>query len=177
MSSERSSRVSKRKRTVLVSLALAVVGGSTTGAATTAQATTQGASLKVYALTSDRAGFQAVLAAWKKANPSVKVKVTYADVTPYQSTLRTQLAAGTAADVFEVWPGNGNPGAIQVLAPYHFLADLSSQSFAKREPGGIKKVTHVGGKLYTVPLAISGLGPIYNMSVLGQLGVGVPKTW
>src|SRR4051794_4155901 len=177
MSSERSSRVSKRKRAVLVALALAVVGGSTAGAATTAQATAKGASLKVYALTSDRAGFKAVLAAYKKVDPSVSVKVTYADVTPYQSTLRTQLAAGTAADVFEVWPGNGNPGAIQVLAPYHFLADLSGQRFARREPAGIRNVTHVAGKLYTVPLAISGLGPIYNMTVLNQLGQKPPTTW
>jgi len=45
-----------------------------------------------------------------------------------------------------------------VLAPYHFLADLSGQAFAKREPAGIRNVTHVSGKLYTVPLAISGLG-------------------
>jgi raffinose/stachyose/melibiose transport system substrate-binding protein len=161
----------------VVTVAVAALAGAAGTAATAATRTTTSSDLKVYALTSDRTGFQAVLAVYKKQHPDVNVKVTYADVTPYQSTLRTQLSAGTGADVFEVWPGNGNPGAIQVLAPYHFLADLSGQRFAKREPAGIKKVTHVGGKLYTVPLAISGLGPIYNMSVMGQLGASIPKTW
>lgn len=133
--------------------------------------------LTISALTSDRTGFDAVLAIWKKKYPHVKINITYADTTPYQSTIRTQLSAGTAANILEVWPGNGNPGAIQVLAPYHYLADLSKQPFAKKEPGGIKSVTHVDGKLYTVPLALSGLGAIYNMSVLKQLGVAPPTTW
>jgi raffinose/stachyose/melibiose transport system substrate-binding protein len=156
---------------------LALVACTLAAVASTASATAKASSLKIYALTSDRTAFEAVLAVYKKSHPGLKISITYADVTPYQSTLRTQLAAGTAADVFEVWPGNGNPGAIQVLAPYHFLADLSKQPFAKREPAGIKSVTHVGGKLYTVPLGLSGLGPIYNMSVLNQLGVSAPTTW
>jgi raffinose/stachyose/melibiose transport system substrate-binding protein len=164
----------KSKLTAVLALVAFVLAASV---ASTASATAKASSLKIYALTSDRTAFEAVLAVYKKSHPGVKISITYADVTPYQSTLRTQLAAGTAADVFEVWPGNGNPGAIQVLAPYHFLADLSKQAFAKREPGGIKSVTHVGGKLYTVPLGLSGLGPIYNMSVLSQLGVGAPTTW
>src|SRR5262249_8671746 len=150
----------------VVALALAGLAGAAGTAATAASRTATSSNLKVYALTSDRTGFQAVLAVYKKLHPDVSVKVTYADVSPYQNTPRTQLAAGPAADVVEVWPGNGNPGAIQVVAPYPFLADLSHQRFASREPKGIRKVTHVAGKLYTVPLAISGLGPIYNMDVL-----------
>jgi raffinose/stachyose/melibiose transport system substrate-binding protein len=79
--------------------------------------------------------------------------------------------------VFEVWPGNGNPGAVQVLAPYHYLADLSKQPFAKREPKGIQFVTHVNGKLYIVPVAFSGIGAIYNMDNLKKLGLQAPTTW
>lgn len=163
----------KRKVAIILSLlvvALAAVAATTAGASTKA-------TLKISALTSDRTAFEAVLAQYKKTHSSLDIKVTYADVAPYQSTLRTQLSAGTAADVIEVWPGNGNPGAIQVLAPYHFLKDLSKQPFAKREPAGIKPVTHVAGKLYTVPLGLSGLGPIYNMGALRKLGVGPPTTW
>src|SRR5262245_49934899 len=141
-----------KKITALALAALAVAAV----AATAASARSSASSLKISALTSDRTAFETVLAVWKKKNPNGKVNITYADVTPYQSTLRTQLAAGTAADILEVWPGNGNPGAIQVLAPYHYLADLSKQPFAKREPAGIRAVTHVNGKLYTVPLGLSG---------------------
>jgi raffinose/stachyose/melibiose transport system substrate-binding protein len=166
--------VLKLRTTAVTSLAVVLLAAL---AATAGSATSASGSLKISALTSDRTAFEAVLAAYKKLHPDVNVTVTYADVTPYQSTLRTQLAAGTAADVMEVWPGNGNPGAIQVLAPYGYLADLSSQPFAKREPAGIKSVTHVDGKLYTVPLGLSGLGPIYNLTVLKQLGVSPPTTW
>jgi diketogulonate reductase-like aldo/keto reductase len=73
------------------------------------------------------------------------------------------------------WRDRG--AAIQVLAPYHYLADLSKQSFAKREPAGIKAVTHVGGRLYFVPPAYSGIGAIYNMNTLGKIGAQPPTTW
>jgi raffinose/stachyose/melibiose transport system substrate-binding protein len=163
------------KSIAVVSLLLVAIAAALAVGAALAQ--TKADSLTIYAQSGDRIPLQAALAIWKKQNPDVAVRVTYADTNPYQSTLRTQLAAGTAADVFEVWPGNGNPGAIQVLAPYHYLADLSKQSFAKREPAGIKAVTHVNGKLYFVPPAFSGIGAIYNMGTLGKLGVQAPTTW
>jgi raffinose/stachyose/melibiose transport system substrate-binding protein len=166
------------KSIAFISLVAAIVATVSALAATAALARpAKSASLKLFVQSGDRIPFQATLAIWQKLNPSVKVHVTYADTNPYQSTLRTQLAAGTAADVFEVWPGNGNPAAIQVLAPYHYLADLSKQPFAKREPAGIKAVTHVGGRLYFVPPAFSGIGAIYNMDTLAKLGVQAPTTW
>jgi raffinose/stachyose/melibiose transport system substrate-binding protein len=171
----------KGKSIAVVSLLLAaIVAALGVGAAfarpdagTTARADT----LTIFAQSGDRIPLEAALAIWKKQHPDAKVRVTYADTNPYQSTLRTQLAAGTAADVLTVWPGNGNPAAIQVLAPYHYLADLSKEAFAKREPAGIKAVTHVNGKLYFVPPAFSGIGAIYNMDTLSKLGVQAPTTW
>lgn len=44
-------------------------------------------------------------------NPGVTVKVTYAGTDSLISTLRTQLASGTAPDVFPVWSGYGMPWA------------------------------------------------------------------
>jgi raffinose/stachyose/melibiose transport system substrate-binding protein len=171
----------RRKSTAVISLLLAAavaalgVGGAS---ARTDAGTLGGAdTLTIYAQSGDRIPFEAALAIWRKQNPNAPVRVTYADTNPYQSTLRTQLAAGTAADVFTVWPGNGNPAAIQVLAPYRYLADLSKEAFAKREPAGIKAVTHVNGKLYFVPPAFSGIGAIYNMGTLSKLGVRAPTTW
>jgi raffinose/stachyose/melibiose transport system substrate-binding protein len=158
-------------------LLVAAVAAFATSAASAQNNSSTSSTLKIYAQSGDRIPFEAALKIWKKQNPSIKVQVTYADTAPYQSTLRTQLAAGTAADVFEVWPGNGNPAAIQVLAPYHYLANLSSQPFAKREPAGLKVVTHVSGKLYFVPPAYSGIGAIYNMDTLTKIGAQPPTTW
>jgi raffinose/stachyose/melibiose transport system substrate-binding protein len=170
----RKEKILKRRSIAGFVILVAIVAASATAAAF---AQTKSASLNIFAISGDRIPLQATLKIWQQQNPDVKVHVTYADTTPYQSTLRTQLAAGTAADVFEVWPGNGNPGAVQILAPYGYLADLSSQPFAKREPAGLKVVTHVGGKLYIVPVAYSGIGAIYNMGTLAKLGASPPTTW
>jgi raffinose/stachyose/melibiose transport system substrate-binding protein len=133
--------------------------------------------LRIFALTSDRTGIEAVLKIYERRNPNVDVRITYADAEPFQSTLRTQLAAGTAADVFQVWPGNGNPGAIQVLVPGGYLADLSGRAWAKRTPAGLRPVTRVNGKTYTLPLAFSGIGALYNMSALAKVGKRPPTTF
>jgi raffinose/stachyose/melibiose transport system substrate-binding protein len=163
------------KSTAVVALLLVAIGA--TLAVGAALANTKAENLTIYAQSGDRIPMEAALAIWKRQNPDVNVRITYADTNPYQSTLRTQLAAGTAADVFQVWPGNGNPAAIQVLAPYRYLADLTTQPFAKREPAGLKAVTRLNGKLYFVPPAFSGIGAIYSMGTLAELGVRAPTTW
>lgn len=119
----------------------------------------------------------AVVAAFKKANPGTDVNVTYADSDPYQSTLRTQLSSGTAPDVFFAWPGNGNPGAIAVLGPQGYLDDLSGQPWAKQIPQGIQSVTRIDGKTYILPVTYTGIGAIYNKKTLADVGKAEPTTW
>src|SRR5690606_28640523 len=65
----------------------------------------------------DQGSIEQVVEAFEAANPGVKVNFTTAGADQYQQQIRTQLASGTAPDVFTVWPGNGNPGATHVLAP------------------------------------------------------------
>ena len=134
-------------------------------------------SLRVSSVSTDRAGMEALISGFKKTHPNVKISATYADTDQYQSTLRTQLSAGTAPDVFFTWPGNGNPGALQVLQPSGYLEDLSNQSWVSKIPAGIKPVTEVGGKTYIVPLSFSGIGAIYNETTMNKLGLTAPDTW
>ena len=134
-------------------------------------------SLKVAANATDRASMDAVVAAFKQDNPGVTVNVTYADTDQLQSTLRTQLSSGTGPDVFTVWPGNGNPGALQVLQPAGYLADLSSRPFAANIPAGARPVTQVSGKTYVVPANYSGIGFIYTQKAMAEIGGQEPKTW
>ena len=144
----------------------------------TNSARTSADTLTIYAQSGDRIPFEAALKIWKKQNPNVKVQ---RHLRRHERRTRARCARSSPPaprpDVFEVWPGNGNPAAIQVLAPYRYLADLSSQPFAKREPAGLKVVTHVNGKLYFVPPAFSGIGAIYNMDTLGKIGAQAPTTW
>jgi raffinose/stachyose/melibiose transport system substrate-binding protein len=119
----------------------------------------------------------AVVAAFEEEHPDIDVTVTYADTDQLQSTLRTQLSSGTGPDVFTVWPGNGNPGALQVLQPAGYLADLSDLSFAGRIAEGDRSVTQVDGKTYLVPVTYSGIGAIYNTATLAEIGGTVPNTY
>ena len=133
--------------------------------------------LKVAANATDRASVDAVVEAFKQENPGTEVTVTYADTDQLQSTLRTQLSSGTGPDVFTVWPGNGNPGALQVLQPAGYLADLSDRSFVASVPGASKPVTQVDGKTYIVPANYSGIGVIYTQEAMAAIGGQEPTTW
>ncbi|MGW9131810.1 ABC transporter substrate-binding protein [Streptomyces sp. NPDC055681] len=160
-------------------LCAATAGALLTACSSTASSSggSSGATLRISSTASEKASLDAVVAAFEKANPDTKINVTYADTDPYQSTLRTQLSSGTAPDVFFAWPGNGNAGAIEVLAPGGYLADLSGQGWAKRVPDGVKSVTQVKGKTYVLPLTFTGIAAIYNKKALDETGKGEPKTW
>ncbi|SHN00224.1 ABC transporter substrate-binding protein [Cryptosporangium aurantiacum] len=136
-----------------------------------------GDTLRVSSVATDRVGTEALIAAFKKTHPNVKITTSYADTDQYQSTLRTQLASGTAPDVFFAWPGNGNPGAIEVLAPTGYIEDLSDRPWVKDIPSGIKPVTEVEGKTYVVPLTFAGIGALYNKKALADIGGKEPTTW
>ena len=49
-------------------------------------------------------------------------------------SVRGTFTAFTNWDVMFVWPGNGNPGALQVLQPYGYLTDLSAPSRPRPGP-------------------------------------------
>ncbi|WP_424921834.1 ABC transporter substrate-binding protein [Streptomyces sp. wa1] len=136
-----------------------------------------GDSLRVAASSTDRVPMDAAVAAFRAKNPDIQVDVTYADTDQLQSTLRTQLSSGTAPDVFTVWPGNGNPGAVQVLQKGGYLTDLSDYKFTPKIADGDKSVTQVDGKTYIVPVTFNGIGAIYNKKTLQEIGGTEPKTW
>jgi raffinose/stachyose/melibiose transport system substrate-binding protein len=133
--------------------------------------------IRIASVATDRAGVEALIKAFQHQNPGVKFVTSYADTDQYQATLRTQLSAGTAPDVFFAWPGNGNSGAIQVLAPAGYLTDLSGQPWVPEIPRNIKPVTVVNGKTYIVPETLVGIGAIYDKATLAQVGAQPPATW
>ncbi|MFD7709695.1 extracellular solute-binding protein [Streptomyces sp. NPDC059786] len=81
------------------------------------------------------------------------------------------IAVGT------VWPGNGNPAAVQVLQKGGCLADLSGYGFVSKIAAGDRSVTQVDGKTYIVPVTFNGIGAIYDKATLTEIGGTEPKTW
>jgi raffinose/stachyose/melibiose transport system substrate-binding protein len=162
--------------TTRISVAL-TLSATVLAACSSGTGASSGDALRISAVATDRAGTEAVITAFKRTNPGVEITTAYADTDQYQGTLRTQLSSGTAPDVFFAWPGNGNPGAIEVLAPTGYIADLSGRSWTSAIPSGIKPVTQVSGRTYIVPLTFVGIGALYNKKALDETGAKIPATW
>ena len=80
----------------------------------------------------DQTALAPLIAAFEKQNPNIKINASFAPTDQLQTSLRAQLGAGNAPDIFVVWPGNGSAMSVQQLAPTGVLADLSDQSWVKQ---------------------------------------------
>src|SRR5699024_7620471 len=91
--------------------------------------------LTIATTSNNHATMEAVVESYREET-GMDINVTIADTSQYQSTLRTQLSSGTAPDVFTVWAGGGNPGAIDVLQDAGYLLDLSDREWVSSiDPG------------------------------------------
>lgn len=125
----------------------------------------------------DQGSVEDVVKAFEAANPGVKVNLRVLAADAYQQQIRTQLSSGTAPDVFSVWPGNGNPGAVFVIGKAGYLLDLSNQPWADKLPQGLKSVAQYNGKTYNAIFGVNGIGAIYNQQALDKAGLTPPNTW
>lgn len=119
----------------------------------------------------------AAVKAFETVNPKITVNLQFVDVNSLYTTIRTQLTAGTAPDVFSAWPGNGTPLAMQVLVSGGYIADLSDMNLDQSLPAAMDSVTKVDGKRYVLPMALGAIGGIYNDAALKSLGLTAPTTW
>lgn len=133
--------------------------------------------LTIATTSSNQPAMAAVVKQYEKLHPKLNVTVNYADTTPYQSNLRTQLSAGTAPDVFTVWAGNGNPGAVDVLQKAGYLTNLTGSPWVSKLPPKIKQEISIGGKVYGLPSKLDAIGIIYNEQTLKKIGATIPQTW
>ncbi|WP_241740260.1 ABC transporter substrate-binding protein [Microbacterium invictum] len=126
---------------------------------------------------SEKAGIDAVVAAYKEQNPDAEIVVTIADTEQYQATLRTQLAAGSAADVMYIWPADGNPGALLQIAPGGFLEPLTDREWADDYPQFIEDQLSYDGDVYLMGNLVNAFGAMYNQSTLDETGLTPPGAW
>jgi raffinose/stachyose/melibiose transport system substrate-binding protein len=156
---------------------VALAGCSTTPGNDAEGGDGEGQTLSISWNSVEKPGVEAVVAAFKKENPGVEVNVTFTSDATLQSTQRTQLQAGTIADIFYTWPGNGNSGSIQQLAPSGALYDLSDRPWADDFPAGVAPYTQVDGKTYMLSPYVGAFGIVWNQQTLDELGATVPGTY
>jgi raffinose/stachyose/melibiose transport system substrate-binding protein len=120
--------------------------------------------------------WDALTAAYMKANPDVTIKVNYVPGgVEGDALLKSQLASGTAADVFIY-----NTGALlQAIDPVRNLVNLKNEPWMKTvNTGFIPSATGPDGGVYAAPFGTAmGGGILYNKKIYAQLGLKVPLTW
>jgi raffinose/stachyose/melibiose transport system substrate-binding protein len=118
---------------------------------------------------------QAVVDAFKQANPGVDVKMdTRPQGTEGDNLVKTKLSTGDMQDVF--WYNSGS--LLQALNPDKTLVDLTGDpAVAQVDPSFLPVVTQ-NNKVYGAPVGTAfGGGILYNKDVFAKAGVQVPKTW
>ena len=118
-----------------------------------------------------------VVEAFEEEHPDIDVEIEFVDVAALHTQIRTQLAAGTAPDIFTTYPGNGTPTAMENLVPGGFLADMSDLGFSSKLPSGMDQTTMMDGKRYVLPLSLGAIGGIYNVTALDEAGLEIPETF
>jgi raffinose/stachyose/melibiose transport system substrate-binding protein len=153
-----------------------MLAGCSSGGTPPADGTGAGV-LTIVSIPNYKPGLPTIVEDFEKANPDIKVQLSFVDVAALNTQLRTQLSAGTAPDIFTTYPGNGTPTAMENLVPGGYLMDLSDLSFDKRIPSGMDSVTKIDGKRYVLPLSLGAIGGVYNMTALKAAGLTPPTTW
>ena len=145
-------------------------GGSGGGGSTT--------TLTLKAITDNQKSWEELIAAYKKENPDVTIKASYAPTDQLQTALRAQLGAGGAPDLFVVWPGNGSAMSVKQLAPTGLLADVSDQGWVKSIPEATRPLLGVEDKTYMWSPSTTPIGVIYNKKAFKDAGIdALPKTY
>ncbi|MGO2189063.1 MAG: ABC transporter substrate-binding protein [Microbacterium gubbeenense] len=95
----------------------------------------------------------------------------------YGDTLRTQLQAGNAPDVFQTEGGSGQTRSVIPLAEAGFLAPLGDGA-AELVPESADSFFNIDGTTYAQPLVMNFSGLILNQTALDELGVSeFPADW
>jgi raffinose/stachyose/melibiose transport system substrate-binding protein len=162
----------------LVALA---VGAAACGSGTSEDGDSSGGgktTLSLKGITDNRQTWEQLIAAYKKENPDVTIKGSYAPTDQLQTALRAQLGAGGAPDLFVVWPGNGSAMSVKQLAPSGLLGDLSDQGWVKSIPEKTRPLLGVEDKTYMWSPSTTPIGVIYNKQVFKDAGIDtLPKTY
>ncbi|GAB3612006.1 ABC transporter substrate-binding protein [Humibacter ginsengisoli] len=162
---------------VVAALAVTLAACSSTPSTSARTAGAPEKTLTISTNQNDKTPLEPIITAFEKKYPKIKVTLTAAETTTYQTTLQTQLSANNGPDVFYTYPGAGNPAGESLLAEAGYVKDLSNQPFVKQLPKGIRPLAEYKGKVYVRPMTVGGIGMIFNMQALQKAGLKVPTTF
>ncbi|MEK4344092.1 ABC transporter substrate-binding protein [Paenibacillus sp. FSL P4-0184] len=113
---------------------------------------------------------QTIAEQFMKDNPNIKVDFS-APGKDYENMMKVKMASKDMPDVFATHGWSKNRYG-------EYLADLSGETWAADLDASIKpSVTDDSGKLYVLPMDQDKSGPVYNIDLLKEYGLEVPKTY
>jgi raffinose/stachyose/melibiose transport system substrate-binding protein len=121
--------------------------------------------------------YKALAEAFVAANPRYKVNLSTVAGPSYGTAVRTQLQAGTAADIISTTPGRGNTQGVMELAEAGYLADISSTRAATTIPKGSESSFKKGTKVYAQGMDFTITGPVVNDALMKEDGLTWPTTF
>lgn len=107
----------------------------------------------------------------------VHIDVTLLPPDSYDQTVRTQLQAGTAADLIGVTPGSSLPTSVMPLVNAGFLDPITNPSAKQAILAGSEHLFSKDGKIYAEPTGITAFGLIHNDAAAQGAGITFPATW
>ena len=160
-----------------VALGIALTGCTGFGGSSSGGSGSGGATISFLVNNSDTsvAAAKELAKEFTAANADIKVDVqTRPQGSDGDNTIKTKLATGDMADVFEY-----NSGSLfQQINPGQNLVAVTGQSYMSDVSDSFKPVVTAGKDVYGVPFGSGVAGAVlYNKKVYSKLGLSVPKTW
>ncbi len=116
-----------------------------------------------------------IVTAFEKANPGITVKVKTVPYASYGTALQTDLAAGSASDVFDI-DGASNYQSLQANGQLAQLKGVNGKVYSQ----ALLDTYATGGKQYGLPTSFSDVVLYYNKDLFDAAGISYPTsswTW
>jgi raffinose/stachyose/melibiose transport system substrate-binding protein len=121
--------------------------------------------------------YERLAKAYMEEFPDRVVELSRQPIDQYDTTLRTQLQAGNAADLVQTAPGSGQLRSVVALASEGFLEPLPNSSY-EIIPEGLEDLFSIEGVAYGQPLDFTVTGTLVNMTALEEFGANdFPQTY
>jgi len=118
----------------------------------------------------------AVIAAFEKANPNIKIEAEYGAQTGYNEKKTTEFASGTAPDIMQIETGAG-PEYYRLGVLYN-LSRLSSIKFDKFDRNFLVANGQFGsGSQYCIPTGVAGTMLVVNKTLADRLRIDLTRQY
>jgi len=123
-----------------------------------------------------KAGFEAAVEAFKKANPDINVTVNINDREAHKTAIRNFLSA-EAPDITSWYPGNRMAPFVKA-GLFEDISDMwGSDPNLSTSFEAIKPTMSMDGKQWGVPYSYYQWGIYYRKDIFDKLSLSEPKTW